>query len=90
MNRKSRGRGSTRSSGDAEGAEHVGESEEIAAEPRRRLGRRRRAPMTSRLSSRWRLGRLAVDAVHLVEQAAVVLRQADDHRLAARPAPTRA
>ena len=81
VNLNSRGRHEHASRGDADRAEHVGEQHQIAAEPGAGLGRRRRA--RRRFCSRCgRTRGLAIDAMHLLEQAAVVLGQPDDHRLA--------
>ena len=72
--------------GDADRAQHVGKQHQVAADTGGARPMAASAP-TIRFSCGRRLHGLAIDAVHLLEQAAIVLRQPDDHRLAAGRTP---
>ena len=65
----------------ADGAEHVGEEHEIVAEPGAGPADGSEGADDSVLA-RGRSRGFTIDAVHLLEQAAVVLRQADNHHFA--------
>ena len=86
VNRYSRGRAMTRSAAIPTAPSMSTNSRQVAAEAGAGLADGGQRADNSVLLGR-RLCRLAVDAVHLLEQAAIVLRHADDHRLAAGRAP---